>query len=228
MRSNSLPSGSASVTQCALAPLTSCSLVAPRPINRLVSASKSVVITSKCIRFLTVLPSGTRWKLILGPGMAGSASISALSLVAPSATVRPRTAAQKLAATWASRASKATPNMLLDKMRTFLWWRPRAGRPSPEVLARSVHFGALAGQQSAVSGATSEETASPASADDQEDQAAAEHVPATSPLLDEVKQDHPVREAIEDADAERRAGGPGEPGKPLHARSPLMGGMMGA
>jgi predicted PurR-regulated permease PerM len=79
-----------------------------------------------------------------------------------------------------------------------------------------------------VSGATSEETASPASADDQEDQAAAEHVPATSPLLDEVKQGHPVREAIEDADAERRAGGLGKAGKPLNARSPFMVGMMGA
>jgi predicted PurR-regulated permease PerM len=79
-----------------------------------------------------------------------------------------------------------------------------------------------------VSGATSEETASPASADDQEDQTAAEHVPPTSPLLDEVKQGHPVREAIEDADAERRAGGLGKPGKPLNARSPFMVGMMGA
>jgi predicted PurR-regulated permease PerM len=79
-----------------------------------------------------------------------------------------------------------------------------------------------------VSGATSEETASPPSADDQEDQAAAEQVPATSPLLDEVKPDHPVREAIEDAEAERRAGGLGKPGKPLNARSPFMVGMMGA
>jgi hypothetical protein len=35
--------------------------------------------------------------------------------------VRPRTAAQKFAAACASRASKATPNMLLDMMRTFLW-----------------------------------------------------------------------------------------------------------
>jgi len=79
-----------------------------------------------------------------------------------------------------------------------------------------------------VSGATSEETASPASADDQEHQAATEQVPATSPLLDEVKPDHPVREALEDADAERRAGGLGKPGKPLNARSPFMVGMMGA
>jgi predicted PurR-regulated permease PerM len=79
-----------------------------------------------------------------------------------------------------------------------------------------------------VSGATSEETASPVSADHQEDQAAAEHVPPTSPLLDEVKPDHPVREAIEDAEAERRAGGLGKPGKPLNARSPFMIGMTGA
>jgi predicted PurR-regulated permease PerM len=53
-------------------------------------------------------------------------------------------------------------------------------------------------------------------------------VPATSPLLDEVKPGHPVREAIEDAEAERRAGGLGKPGKPLNARSPFMIGMMGA
>jgi predicted PurR-regulated permease PerM len=84
------------------------------------------------------------------------------------------------------------------------------------------------GSRAAVSGATSEETASPPSAEDQEDQAAEEHVPATSPLLDEVKPDHPVREAIEDAEAERRAGGLGKPGKPLNARSPFMVGMMGA
>jgi predicted PurR-regulated permease PerM len=79
-----------------------------------------------------------------------------------------------------------------------------------------------------VSGATSEETASPASVDHQEDQAADEHVPPTSPLLDEVKPDHPVREALEDAEAERRAGGLGKPGKPLNARSPFMIGMTGA
>jgi predicted PurR-regulated permease PerM len=79
-----------------------------------------------------------------------------------------------------------------------------------------------------VSGATSEETASPPSAEDQDDQAAEEHVPPTSPLLDEVKPDHPVREAIEDAEAERRAGGLGKPGKPLNARSPFMIGMTGA
>lgn len=79
-----------------------------------------------------------------------------------------------------------------------------------------------------MSGATSEETASPASADDQEDQAAAEQVPPTSPLLDEVKPGHPVREAIEDAEAERRSGGLGKPGKPLNSRSPFMVGMMGA
>jgi predicted PurR-regulated permease PerM len=79
-----------------------------------------------------------------------------------------------------------------------------------------------------VSGATSEQTASAASADQQEDQAAAEHVPPTSPLLDEVKPGHPVREAIEDAEAERQSGGLGKPGKPLNARSPFMVGMTGA
>jgi predicted PurR-regulated permease PerM len=119
--------------------------------------------------------------------------------------------------------------MLLDTMSTFLWWwRPSAVEPSAEVLVHSAHLEALAGKQSRVSGATSEETASTASADHQEDQAAAEHVPATSPLLDEVKQGHPVREAIEDAEAERRTGGLGKPGKPLNARSPFMVGMMGA
>lgn len=79
-----------------------------------------------------------------------------------------------------------------------------------------------------MSGATSEETARPTSADDQEEQAAVEDVPPTSPLLDEIKQGHPVREAIEDADTERRAGGLGKPGKPLNARSPFMVGLMGA
>jgi predicted PurR-regulated permease PerM len=93
---------------------------------------------------------------------------------------------------------------------------------------RFTHFGALAGKQSAVSGTTSKATTSPAAADDPEEQPAAEQVPATSPLLDEVKPGHPVREAIEDAEAERQAGRLGKPGKPLNARSPFMVGMMGA
>src|ERR1700677_4709029 len=80
------------------------------------------------------------------------------------------------------------------------------------------------GSRGAVSGATSEETASPPSAEDQEHQEAAEYVPPTSPLLDEVKPDHPVREAIEDADAERRGGGLGEAGEPLHAPPPPLHG----
>ncbi|HEX4290779.1 MAG TPA: AI-2E family transporter [Trebonia sp.] len=53
-------------------------------------------------------------------------------------------------------------------------------------------------------------------------------MPPTSPLLDEVKPGHPVREAIEDAEAERQSGGLGKPGKPLNARSPFMVGMTGA
>jgi predicted PurR-regulated permease PerM len=79
-----------------------------------------------------------------------------------------------------------------------------------------------------VSAATSKGTTSPAAADEQEEQAAATQVPATSPLIDEVKQGHPVREAIEDAEAERRAGGLGKPGRPLNPRSPFMIGMTGA
>jgi predicted PurR-regulated permease PerM len=79
-----------------------------------------------------------------------------------------------------------------------------------------------------VSGAISKETASSAPADDQEEQAASEQVPPTSPLLDEVEEGHPVREAIEDAEAQRQAGGLGKPGKPLNARSPFMVGLMGA
>jgi predicted PurR-regulated permease PerM len=72
-----------------------------------------------------------------------------------------------------------------------------------------------------------------ASADVQEDQvaedaAAEEHVPATSPLLDEIAPGHPVREALEDAEEQRRAGGFGKLGRPLNTRSPFMVGMMGA
>jgi hypothetical protein len=64
--------------------------------------------------------SGTRWKPIRDPGTAGSALVAALSPVAPSATVRPRTAAQKLATAWASWASKLTANTVLDMIWAFL------------------------------------------------------------------------------------------------------------
>jgi predicted PurR-regulated permease PerM len=64
--------------------------------------------------------------------------------------------------------------------------------------------------------------------DEAEVQPAAEQVPATSPLVEEVDQDNPVRESIEDAEEQRRAGGLGKPGRPLNPRSPFMVGMMGA
>jgi hypothetical protein len=51
---------------------------------------------------------------IRDPGTAGSALTTALPLSAPSATVRPSVAAQKLAIAWGSMASKLTPNTLLD------------------------------------------------------------------------------------------------------------------
>lgn len=52
--------------------------------------------------------------------------------------------------------------------------------------------------------------------------------PRSSPLAEDVDRGHPVREAIEDAEAERLAGGLGKPGRPLNPRSPFMIGMKGA
>lgn len=49
-----------------------------------------------------------------------------------------------------------------------------------------------------------------------------------SPLMEEVSQDHPMRDAIEAAEAERRAGGLGKPGKALNRRSPFFIGMTAA
>lgn len=46
--------------------------------------------------------------------------------------------------------------------------------------------------------------------------------------MDEVDPEHPVRPAIEAAEAERQAGGLGKPGRPLNRRSPFMIGMAGA
>jgi predicted PurR-regulated permease PerM len=48
------------------------------------------------------------------------------------------------------------------------------------------------------------------------------------PLADEVGPGHPMREAIETAEAERRAGGLGTPGKALNHRSPFLIGMKAA
>jgi predicted PurR-regulated permease PerM len=53
-------------------------------------------------------------------------------------------------------------------------------------------------------------------------------VPAVSPLAGEVSPDHPMREAIEAAHAERQAGGFGRPGRALNHRSPFLIGMKAA
>jgi predicted PurR-regulated permease PerM len=68
----------------------------------------------------------------------------------------------------------------------------------------------------------------PAAPEDQDEQTAAAELPPTSPLIEAVDQGHSVREAVEDAEAERRAGGLGKPGRPLNPRSPFMIGLMGA
>jgi predicted PurR-regulated permease PerM len=83
----------------------------------------------------------------------------------------------------------------------------------------------LLGSKTAVSSTTGHETTTRAAA--AEEQAAAE-APATSPLVEEVEPANPVREAMEDAEAERQAGGLGQMGRPLNARSPFMIGMKGA
>lgn len=56
----------------------------------------------------------------------------------------------------------------------------------------------------------------------------AARAPAPSPLIEEVGADHPMREAIETADAERRVGGLGKPGRALNRRSPFFIGMTAA
>ena len=73
-------------------------------------------------------------------------------------------------------------------------------------------------------GLTGTETA--ASAADEQDAAA--RTPAASPLIGEVGPDHPMREAIETAEAERQAGGFGRPGKALNRHSPFFIGMTAA
>jgi len=52
--------------------------------------------------------------------------------------------------------------------------------------------------------------------------------PASSPLMEEVSPDHPMRDAMETAEAERQAGGFGRPGKAMNRRSPFFIGMTGA
>jgi predicted PurR-regulated permease PerM len=83
-----------------------------------------------------------------------------------------------------------------------------------------------------MSGTTSKGTASTAAAEERREEErpeqAAARAPATSPLIEEVDSGHPVRQAIEAAEAERQAGGLGRPGRPLNHRSPFMIGMAAA
>jgi predicted PurR-regulated permease PerM len=65
-------------------------------------------------------------------------------------------------------------------------------------------------------------------AGEQEEESAARRTPATSPLIDQVDQEHPVRQAMEAAEDERQAGGLGKLGRPLNQRSPFMIGLKGA
>jgi predicted PurR-regulated permease PerM len=82
----------------------------------------------------------------------------------------------------------------------------------------------LLGSKTAVNSTTGTETTRAAAAEEQ----AAADAPPTSPLVEEVEPSNPVREAMEDAEAERQAGGLGHMGRPLNARSPFMIGMKGA
>ena len=81
----------------------------------------------------------------------------------------------------------------------------------------------MLGSKTTVSSTTGNETRAAAA----EEQAAVE-APPTSPLIEEIEPANPVREAMEDAEAERQAGGLGHPGRPLNARSPFMIGMKAA
>jgi predicted PurR-regulated permease PerM len=83
----------------------------------------------------------------------------------------------------------------------------------------------LWGSKTAVSSTTGSETTTRDAASEDQDEA---QTPPTSPLVEEIEPSNPVHEAMEDAEAERQAGGLGHMGRPLNARSPFMIGMKGA
>ena len=74
-------------------------------------------------------------------------------------------------------------------------------------------------------GTTGNDTDTTRTADGQEEQTAAQETPPTSPRIEEVAEDNPVREALVEAEAERQEGTFGKPGRPLNPRSPFMIGM---
>jgi predicted PurR-regulated permease PerM len=71
-------------------------------------------------------------------------------------------------------------------------------------------------------GTTGNDTDTSRTADGQEEQTAAQETPPTSPRIDEVAEDNPVREALVEAEAQRQEGAFGKPGRPLNPRSPFM------
>ncbi|MCW2929563.1 MAG: hypothetical protein JWM19_525 [Actinomycetia bacterium] len=71
-------------------------------------------------------------------------------------------------------------------------------------------------------GTTGNDTDTLRTADGQEEQTAAQETPPTSPRIEEVAEDNPVREALVEAEAQRQEGAFGKPGRPLNPRSPFM------
>jgi len=71
-------------------------------------------------------------------------------------------------------------------------------------------------------GTTGSDTGTTRAADGQQEQAAAPETPPTSPRIQEVAEGNPVREALVQAEAERRKGTFGTPGRPLNPRSPFL------
>jgi len=72
---------------------------------------------------------------------------------------------------------------------------------------------------------TDADTRTTRTADGQEEQAAVRETPPTSPRIEEVAADNPVREALAEAEAQRQQGTFGKLGRPLNPRSPYMIGM---
>lgn len=76
-----------------------------------------------------------------------------------------------------------------------------------------------------MSATTGNDTGATRTADGQEEQTAAPETPPTSPRVEEVAEDNPVREALAEAEAQRQQNTLGKPGRPLNPRSPYMIGM---
>jgi predicted PurR-regulated permease PerM len=80
------------------------------------------------------------------------------------------------------------------------------------------------GSKTSVSATTGKGPAGPVT----DEERAAANAPASSPQVEDIDERDPLREAMEDAEAERQSGSLGHMGKPLNARSPFMIGMKAA